>query len=51
VQLDEVTVELPDGELVRRALARASLDGSRRGETLTVEEFGVLSRALGEEPS
>lgn len=40
-----------DGELVRRALARASLDGSRRGETLSVEEFGVLSRALAQEAS
>ena len=32
--------------LVDRALTRAQLDGRRRGETLSVAEFGALTRTL-----
>ena len=35
------------GDVLDRALADANIDGGRRGETLAVEEFAALSRALG----
>jgi len=35
-----------DRERVEAALARCGIDGGRRGETLTVEEFGALGAAL-----
>ncbi len=31
---------------VQEALAQANIDGTRRGETLTIEEYGILTRAL-----
>jgi 16S rRNA (adenine1518-N6/adenine1519-N6)-dimethyltransferase len=34
------------GEILSDALRQASIDGSRRGETLTLEEFARLSRVL-----
>jgi 16S rRNA (adenine1518-N6/adenine1519-N6)-dimethyltransferase len=33
-------------EALDRALARAGIDGARRGETLAIEEFGALAEAL-----
>jgi len=30
-------------------LARATIDGRRRGETLSIEEFGALAAALAAE--
>lgn len=36
----------PDREAVRAALEAAGVDGGRRGETLDLEEFAALSRAL-----
>lgn len=35
-----------DKEAVAAALAQAGIDGGRRGETLSLEEFAALSRAL-----
>ena len=35
--------------VVERALEAADLDGRRRGETLSVEEFGALAQALRRE--
>ncbi len=32
---------------VDAALARAGIDGERRGETLSIEEFGKIAEALG----
>lgn len=38
---------LPDGEAVAAAVLRlAGIDGGRRGETLTMEEFGALAAAF-----
>lgn len=39
-----------DAGRVDRALARAAIDGKRRGETLAVEEFAALSSALEDPP-
>jgi 16S rRNA (adenine1518-N6/adenine1519-N6)-dimethyltransferase len=36
-------------ELVDRQLAATAIDGKRRGETLSVEEFGRLARAFAHE--
>jgi 16S rRNA (adenine1518-N6/adenine1519-N6)-dimethyltransferase len=36
-----------DASAVDRALAAAAIDGMRRGETLSVEEFAALTQALG----
>jgi 16S rRNA (adenine1518-N6/adenine1519-N6)-dimethyltransferase len=33
-------------ETVEEALRQTGIDGGRRGETLTVEEFGVLANSL-----
>ena len=41
------SLDLPPGEL-EKALAKAGIDPGRRGETLSVEEFSGLSRALSE---
>jgi len=35
-----------DGGVVDGALAAAAIDGQRRGETLSVDEFATLTRAL-----
>lgn len=37
-----------EGDRVSAALAASGVDGGRRGETLTVEEFGRLAQALAE---
>jgi len=39
-----------DRSRVERALAHSAIDGSRRGETLSLEEFGQLARALSDRP-
>ena len=41
-----LTTALSSPELVARTLARAGIDGMRRGETLSVEEFATLGKAL-----
>jgi 16S rRNA (adenine1518-N6/adenine1519-N6)-dimethyltransferase len=38
--------QMAETELVDRALAETGIDGRRRGETLDVEEFGVLADAF-----
>ncbi len=47
---NNLTSQLPNGkekkELILAALASAGIDPQRRGETLTIEEFGRLSDAL-----
>ena len=35
-------------ELVDRALGQADIDGKRRGETLTIDEFARLAAAIDE---
>ena len=40
-----------DPERVKRGLERARVDGGRRGETLSVEEFGALAAALASDAS
>ena len=35
-----------DGELLQSALAQCGIDGTRRGETLSVEEFVALSNTI-----
>ncbi|WP_175989778.1 16S rRNA (adenine(1518)-N(6)/adenine(1519)-N(6))-dimethyltransferase RsmA [Bacillus sp. Marseille-Q1617] len=48
--LNNLTSQLPDGkekkEHILEALSKAGVEPSRRGETLTIEEFGALSDAL-----
>lgn len=48
--LNNLTNGLPNGkkqkEFIREALEQAHIDPLRRGETLTIEEFGALSDAL-----
>jgi 16S rRNA (adenine1518-N6/adenine1519-N6)-dimethyltransferase len=43
------SARLAQPEQLAAALARAGVDGRRRGETLTVEEWAALERALGME--
>ncbi|MBT2679179.1 16S rRNA (adenine(1518)-N(6)/adenine(1519)-N(6))-dimethyltransferase RsmA [Bacillus sp. ISL-35] len=48
--LNNLTSQLPDGKLkkesIQAALQQAGVEESRRGETLTIEEFAQLSNAL-----
>ncbi|KMK90537.1 16S rRNA (adenine(1518)-N(6)/adenine(1519)-N(6))-dimethyltransferase RsmA [Rossellomorea marisflavi] len=48
--LNNLTSQLPQGkekkELILAALSKAGVDPTRRGETLSIEEFGILSDAL-----
>jgi 16S rRNA (adenine1518-N6/adenine1519-N6)-dimethyltransferase len=48
--LNNLTSQLPDGkakkEGIQAALKEAGIEESRRGETLSIEEFGALSDAL-----
>ncbi|MEC2058067.1 16S rRNA (adenine(1518)-N(6)/adenine(1519)-N(6))-dimethyltransferase RsmA [Peribacillus psychrosaccharolyticus] len=48
--LNNLTSQLPEGkskkEQILQALEQAGVDPSRRGETLTIAEFGLLSDAL-----
>ncbi|MBS8266957.1 16S rRNA (adenine(1518)-N(6)/adenine(1519)-N(6))-dimethyltransferase RsmA [Mesobacillus boroniphilus] len=48
--LNNLTSQLPDGkqkkESIQAALRQAGVEESRRGETLTIEEFAQLSNAL-----
>ncbi|GLI83654.1 16S rRNA (adenine(1518)-N(6)/adenine(1519)-N(6))-dimethyltransferase RsmA [Rossellomorea marisflavi] len=48
--LNNLTSQLPQGkekkDLILEALSKAGVDPTRRGETLSIEEFGVLSDAL-----
>ncbi|WP_404446787.1 16S rRNA (adenine(1518)-N(6)/adenine(1519)-N(6))-dimethyltransferase RsmA [Sutcliffiella horikoshii] len=48
--LNNLTSNLPDGKAkkqgIEAALANSSVDPQRRGETLSIEEFGVLSDEL-----
>ena len=48
--LNNLTSQLPDGkqkkESIQAALQQAGVEESRRGETLTIEEFAQLSNAL-----
>lgn len=48
--LNNLTSQLPDGkakkEQILKALGQTGIDPTRRGETLTIEEFGRLSDAL-----
>ncbi|KMK99533.1 16S rRNA (adenine(1518)-N(6)/adenine(1519)-N(6))-dimethyltransferase RsmA [Rossellomorea marisflavi] len=48
--LNNLTSQLPKGkekkELILAALSKAGVDPTRRGETLSIEEFGILSDAL-----
>ncbi|WP_174734809.1 16S rRNA (adenine(1518)-N(6)/adenine(1519)-N(6))-dimethyltransferase RsmA [Mesobacillus harenae] len=48
--LNNLTSMLPDGKekksVILAALEEAEIDGTRRGETLSIEEFGRLSDAL-----
>jgi 16S rRNA (adenine1518-N6/adenine1519-N6)-dimethyltransferase len=48
--LNNLTSNLPDGKAnkagIETALAHASIDPKRRGETLSIEEFGTLSDQL-----
>ncbi|MGX1266566.1 16S rRNA (adenine1518-N6/adenine1519-N6)-dimethyltransferase [Rossellomorea marisflavi] len=48
--LNNLTSQLPQGkekkDLILEALSKASVDPTRRGETLSIEEFGILSDAL-----
>jgi 16S rRNA (adenine1518-N6/adenine1519-N6)-dimethyltransferase len=48
--LNNLTSQLPDGkakkEGIQAALKEAGIEESRRGETLSIEEFGALSEAL-----
>lgn len=48
--LNNLTSQLPDGkakkEQILQALEQTGIDPTRRGETLTIEEFGRLSDAL-----
>ncbi|NKE07847.1 16S rRNA (adenine(1518)-N(6)/adenine(1519)-N(6))-dimethyltransferase RsmA [Mesobacillus selenatarsenatis] len=48
--LNNLTSQLPDGkqkkESIQAALLQAGVEESRRGETLTIEEFAKLSNAL-----
>ena len=37
-----------DAALLQEALAQVNIDGTRRGETLSVAEFVALSNAIGE---
>jgi 16S rRNA (adenine1518-N6/adenine1519-N6)-dimethyltransferase len=37
---------VPDEEMLTEALASCAIDGGRRGETLSLDEFAALSRAL-----
>jgi 16S rRNA (adenine1518-N6/adenine1519-N6)-dimethyltransferase len=50
--LNNLTSQLPDGkekkEGIQAALKQAGIEGTRRGETLSIEEFGALSDALYE---
>jgi 16S rRNA (adenine1518-N6/adenine1519-N6)-dimethyltransferase len=39
-------VFVPDDERLREVLAAAAIDGARRGETLTLDEFACLTRQL-----
>jgi 16S rRNA (adenine1518-N6/adenine1519-N6)-dimethyltransferase len=39
--------QLASGDQIRAALTRAGIDPTRRAETLSVEEFAALQRALG----
>lgn len=51
--LNNLTHSLPDGKekksVIEQALETAGIDGRRRGETLSIEEFAVLSDLLVEE--
>jgi len=48
--LNNLQVGMPQGkekkELILKALAEAGIDPARRGETLSIEEFGVLANKL-----
>ena len=48
--LNNLTSQLPDGKMKKeqiiKALEQTAIDPRRRGETLTIEEFGRLSDAL-----
>ncbi len=48
--LNNLTSQLPQGkekkDLILEALSKAGVDPTRRGETLSIEEFGILSDAL-----
>ena len=48
--LNNLSSQLPDGkakkEQIIEALEQTGIDPTRRGETLTIEEFGRLSDAL-----
>ncbi|WP_053361253.1 16S rRNA (adenine(1518)-N(6)/adenine(1519)-N(6))-dimethyltransferase RsmA [Bacillus sp. FJAT-27251] len=50
--LNNLTSQLPGGkekkEGIQAALKQAGIEGTRRGETLSIEEFGALSDALYE---
>jgi 16S rRNA (adenine1518-N6/adenine1519-N6)-dimethyltransferase len=41
------SARLVEPEALAEALAQAGIDGRRRGETLSVEEWAALDRALG----
>ncbi|USK33949.1 16S rRNA (adenine(1518)-N(6)/adenine(1519)-N(6))-dimethyltransferase RsmA [Bacillus sp. F19] len=51
--LNNLTHSLPDGKekksAIEQALEKACIDGKRRGETLSIEEFAVLSDLLVED--
>ncbi|UAL52369.1 MULTISPECIES: 16S rRNA (adenine(1518)-N(6)/adenine(1519)-N(6))-dimethyltransferase RsmA [Metabacillus] len=51
--LNNLTHSLPDGKEkkpdIEQALEKAGIDGKRRGETLSIEEFAVLSDLLVED--
>jgi 16S rRNA (adenine1518-N6/adenine1519-N6)-dimethyltransferase len=48
--LNNLTSQLPDGkqkkEDILQALSASGIDPARRGETLSLEEFGLLSNEL-----
>ena len=44
--LRNALLRVREAEVVDRALALSSIDGKRRGETLSVEEFADLARSV-----